>query len=202
MNADIPAIKVFIHKRFLTNNDEESGYEAGYAFAIQSYKGRALQFHVLMQSGAHFRHVPLHWLIHDIAVTEQYPLESLQLWDCFSYKPIVTVFDFLKDYSCDAILKDKTTVSGRYLFTIDWLPDSEERPGLIGQPDQNKCCHVVSLSNGQFAALPTNRILFKDAYFIGNSPSAASCGYKTIDTAWRSENCSRWSVAETDDTYY
>ena len=202
MNADIPALKVLIHRRFLTDNDEESGYEPGYAFAIQSYKGRALQFNVLLQSGAHFRHVPLHWLIHATTAAELYPLELLQLWDCFSYKPVVTVYDFLKDYSCNAILKDKTSISAKYWFTIDWLPDSEERPGILGQPDQNKCCHVVLLETGQCAALPTNRILFKDAYFIGNTPDAATHGYKTIDTIWKSENSENWSVAETDDTFY
>lgn len=202
MNADIPALKVLIHNRYLTNNDEADGYEAGYAFAIQSYKGRALQFHVLLQSGAHFRHVPLHWLIHTPTALPLEELEMLQLWDCFSYKPTVTVFDFLKDYQCDAILKDKRTIEGKYWFTIDWLPDSNEQPGLLLQPDQNKCAHVILLGNGQVACLPTNRIAWKDAYFIGNKPAAATKGYVTIDTVWSAENADRWSVADTDETYY
>ena len=123
MNHDIPPLKVLVHNRNLTQNSEAEGYEMGYAFAIQSWKGRALQFHVLFQSGAHFRHVPLHWLIHTLEPSQMYDLELLQLWDCFSFKPVVTVFDFLRDYSCNAILKDKQSVEAKYWFTIDWLPD-------------------------------------------------------------------------------
>jgi len=202
VNADIPPLKVWIHNRHLLDNEEADGYEAGYAFAIQSFKSRALQFHVLLQSGAHFRHVPLHWVLHDITATETYDLERLQLWDCFSYKPIVTVFDFLRDYSCNATLKDKRTVHGQYWFTIDWLPDSDDKPGLLLQPDQNKCAHVLLLANGQIACLPTNRVAFKDAYFLGNNPEPGKRGYKTIPTVWSAENSDRWSVANTDETYY
>jgi hypothetical protein len=202
VNADIPPLKVLVANKNLTQNDEADGYEAGYAFAIQSYKGRALQFHVLFQSGAHFRHVPLHWLLHEPGPFETHDLEMLQLWDCYSFHPVVTVFDFLRDYQCDAILKDKTVVPARYWFTIDWLPDSNERPGILLQPDQNKCAHVVLLGNGQIACLPTNRLTFKDAYFVGNKPDAATKGYVTIDTIWTAENADRWSVANTDETYY
>jgi hypothetical protein len=202
MNADVPPLKVLVSNKNLTQNEEADGYEAGYAFAIQSYKGRALHFHVLFQSGAHFRHIPLHWLIHEPGPFETHDLELLQLWDCFSFKPVVTVFDFLRDYQCDAILKDKTVVPGEYWFTIDWLPDSNEQPGILLQPDQNKCAHVVLLGNGQIACLPTNRIAFKDAYFVGNKPNAGTKGYVTIDTQWSAENADRWSVANTDETYY
>ncbi len=43
MNANIPPIKIAVSKEWLTDG-EETGFEEGYAFAIQSYKGRALQF--------------------------------------------------------------------------------------------------------------------------------------------------------------
>lgn len=202
MNADIPPLKVWIQSQHLTEKANE--LEHGYAFAIQSYKGRALQFHVLLESGAHFRHIPLHWLIHNIGAgsTNQLSLPLLQLWDCFSYRPVVTVFDLLKGYQCDCILKDEDVQQGTYWFTVDWLPDSDAESGFLLQPDQNKCAHVVLLDNGQIAALPTNRILFKDAFFIGNNPSAITKRYKTGDVIHKAENCNRWSVANTDETFY
>lgn len=201
MNADIPPLKVTLKTNNLTGEKSEAETETGYAFAIQSYKGRALQFHVLMESGAHFRHVPLHWLQHD-TVHKPLPLNLLQLWDCFSYKPVVTVFDFIRDYECQAILKDKSTHHASYWFTVDWLPDSDSRAGVLLEPEQNKCCHVVLLANGQVAALPTNRLVFKDAFFIGNKPTAATKGYATIAEKWTAESCERWSVAETDEVFY
>lgn len=201
MNANIPPLKVWISKTLLTNGQEQ-GIEHGYAFAVQSYKGRALQFHVLLQSGAHFRHIPLHWLFHKPEVNEGYKLEQLQLWDCFSYKPLVTVFDMLRDYQCEAILKDKTHVSATYYCTIDWLPDSDIESGFLLQPDQNKCAHLLMLDNGQIGCLPTNRVVFKDAFFIGNVPTATTCKYQTLDTVWNAETCDRWSVANKEDTFY
>lgn len=201
MNADIPPLKVWIESKNLNGKE---GFEHGYAFAIQSYKGRALQFHVLLESGAHFRHVPLHWLWHDDINGDcsKYSLESLQLWDCFSYRPIVTTFDMLKGYQCDAILKDKTKISGTYWCTIDWLPDSDSESGFLLHPDQNKCAHLLMLDNGQIGCLPTNRVIFKDAFFIGDVPDATSHGYKTVGTVFKAESCKRWSVAKTEETFY
>jgi len=201
MNADIPPLKVWIEGKHL---GLKKGYEHGYAFAIQSYKGRALQFHVLLESGAHFRHVPLHWLLHNVGArsTNELSLPLLQLWDCFSYRPIVTVFDLLKSYQCDCILKDENMVQGTYWFTVDWLPDSESESGFLLQPDQNKCAHVILLDNGQIAALPTNRVVFKDAFFIGNKPDAIAKQYRTSDTIHTAEDCHRWSVANTDEVFY
>lgn len=201
MNADIPPLKVWIEGRRLGLKE---GYEHGYAFAIQSYKGRALQFHVLLESGAHYRHVPLHWLLHDLnpRLPDIHQLHLLQLWDCFSYRPLVTVFDLLKGYQCDCILKNEDVIQGEYWFTVDWLPDNESESGFLLQPDQNKCAHVIMLDNGQVAALPTNRIVFKDAFFIGNDPTAITKGYRTSDTIHTAEDCNRWSVANDDKVYY
>jgi hypothetical protein len=199
MNADIPPLKVWIENKNLNGKE---GFEHGYAFAIQSYKGRALQFHVLMESGAHFRHIPLHWLNHTPSPENLQPLPQLQLWDCFSYKPIVTVFDMLRDYQCNAILKDKTVLNAQYWFSIDWLPDSDTQSGFLLQPDQNKLAHVLLLANGQVAALPTNRVAFKDAFYIGDQPEPQKRGYRTISTIWKSEDCNRWSVADSEEVFY
>lgn len=201
MNCGIPPLKVWIENKHLTQSDAP-GYEQGYAFALQSYKGRAAQFHVLLESGAHFRHIPLHWLYTAPDSSAAHTLSDLQLWDCFSYRPITTVFDFLRDYEVTCILRNGKAISGKYHCTIDWLPDSDADSGVLLHPDQNKCAHLCLLDDGQCAFLPTNRILFKDAFFVGNLPTAATKGYKTLDTVWTAETSDRWSVADTDETFY
>jgi hypothetical protein len=202
MNADISPLKVFIRREHLTNA-AEVGWEEGVAFAVQSMKGRAMHFHVLMKSGAHFRHVPLHWLWHTVPATMEIKiLEQLQLWDCFSYKPVVTVFDLLRDYQVEAILRDKSKIDGTYYCTVDWLPDSDSKSGWLLHPDQNKCAHLLLLDNGQIGCLPTNRVLFKDGYYIGNVPDAATRNYKTVGVAYQAETCDRWSVADKEETFY
>lgn len=194
MNANIPPLKVWVKL-----GDK---IEHGYAFAVQSYRGRALQFHVLLESGAHFRHVPLHWLSHEPTPRFNYDLTDLQLWDCFSYRPVVTVFDLLKDYECDVILRNKQRVHGCYWFTVDWLPDSDSEAGFLLQPDQNKCAHVIKLSNGQIACQPTNRVAWKDGFFIGNNPAPEKQNYETIEDVFQAETCERWSVADKREAFY
>ncbi len=203
MNANIPTLHCWVRREFLTGGKESGGFEEGYAFAILSVRGRALQFHVMLRSGAHFRGLPLHALLTSTAGEGGYKdLSDLQLWDCFSSRPVVTVFDYLRDHECKVWLRDRSAWSGRYLFTVDWLPDSEEAPGLIYQPDQNKCGHVIALANGQLACLPTNRIAWMDGYFIGSDPQPQRRGYVTNGTVWEAETAARWSVAEDADFFY
>lgn len=202
MNANIPPLRVWIPLTLLTGGKRD-GMEEGFVFAVQSIRARCLQFHVLLKSGAHFRQIPLHYLFTTPQMPARvYSLTDLQLWDCFSYRPVVTVFDFLKGYECRAWLRTKEVVRGDYLFTVDWLPDSDSEAGMLLQPDQNKCAHVLALENGQLAALPTNRVAFADAYFIGNDPHPEKQGYVTLEEVHEAETCDRWSVAHEDAAFY
>lgn len=195
MNADIPYLRVFVRLPFIAQRE---GWEAAYAFGIQSISGRALGFHVMLQSGAHYRGVP----IHALATREcaQRPLSDCQLWDCFSCKPVVTVFSYLRDHQARCYLKSGA-VDGSYLFTVDWLPDSWERPGFTLRPEQNKCAHIMALADGNLAALPTNRIAWKDAYFCGRSPDPKQAGYVIQEEIYQAESCD-FDVSQDDRYFY
>lgn len=196
MHCDIPYLRCWVRLEYLTG---KYGTEEGYAFAIQSVPGRALGFHVMLKSGAHYRNVP----IHAISTTPEAPPATLadsQLWDCFSFTPIVNVFAYLRDH--EAICYTRSgPVNGTYLFTVDWLPDSCERPGFILQPEQNKCAHVLETEEGNLVALPTNRIAWKDAYFIGRSPDPRSQGYRVQEGIYQAEDSS-FDVSKEDGYFY
>jgi len=183
MNADIPYIPVWVRSSFLS---KQGGMEQGYAFAISSFPGRALGFHVMLKSGAHYRHVPIHALAMR-PICKARELGDCQLWDCFSWRPVVTVFSYLRDHEATCYLRSGEE-SGTYLFTVDWLPDSWERPGFTMEPDQNKCAHVLSLADGNLAALPTNRIAWKDAYFVGSSPAPRERRYTVQSEVYQAED--------------
>jgi len=125
-------------------------------------------------------------------------LQDCQLWDCFSYRPQVTVFSYLRDHEADCSLRNRK-VSGTYLFTVDWLPESWERPGFTLTPEQNKCAHVLALEDGNICALPTNRIAWKDGYFIGKNPDPRAMGYKIQEETYHAET-SAWDVSR-DERY-
>lgn len=195
MNADIPYLPVWVRREFIAKT---AGVEEGYAFAIQSYPGRALAFHVMLKSGAHYRGVP----IHAIQLTKEArprPLGECQLWDCFTFNPVVHVYNYLREHEANCYLRGGPW-SGKYLFTVDWLPDFRG-PGFTHIPDQNKCGHVMALSDGNLACLPTNRIAWKDGYFIGSRPKVALQNYKVQDELYQAESC-EWDVSRSRDYYY
>jgi len=196
MNADIPYLPCWVRANHISRM---GGMEQGYAFAIQSVPGRALGFHVMLRSGAHYRNVPIHALATQ-PISKARPLGDCQLWDCFSYRPEVTVFSYLRDHEAICYLRSNA-VDGTYLFTVDWLPDSWERPGFTMIPDQNKCGHVMALSDGNLACLPTNRIAWRDAYFIGNSPNPQAREYKVQDRVYQAED-SAWDVSRDEGYFY
>jgi hypothetical protein len=182
MNADIPTLRCWVRLPFISEN---SGVEEAYAFAVQSYGGRSLGFHCMMASGAHYRGVP----IHAIALrpdAEETTLAECQLWDCFSARPVVHVFDYLRDHKCIAYTRGGQQ-RGRYLFTVDWLPETQEKPGFTMTPEQNKCAHVIALDTGNLCALPTNRIAWTDSYFVGENPSPRDRGYRVQSEVYRCE---------------
>lgn len=197
MNADIPYLRCWVRLPFVSSKTH--GVEEAYAFGIQSIPGRALAFHVMLQSGAHYRGVPIHAMaLEPTAVA--LPLGDCELWDCFSYRPEVTVFSYLRDHEATCYLRS-CTVSGTYLWTVDWLPDTWERPGFTLSPEQNKCGHVMALADGNLACLPTNRIAWKDAYFIGKNPNPRAQGYKVQDEVYQAEDSS-FDVSREAGYYY
>lgn len=194
MNADIPTLRCWVR---LPHIADRPGVEEAYCFGLQSIKGRALAFHAMLRSGAHYRGVPIHAIALSPDAAEQ-SLGDCQLWDCFSSRPVVTVFDYLRDHQCVCYTRSGPQ-SGVYLFTVDWLPDSAERPGFVLQPEQNKCAHVIALDNGNLCALPTNRIAWQDGYFIGSNPNPREMGYRVQSEVYQSES-GDWDVSR-DDRY-
>jgi hypothetical protein len=52
-------------------------------------------------------------------------IDSLQLWNCFSYYPAVTTFDFLGGQRGKFLDKSKKFLEAEYCFTVDWAsPES------------------------------------------------------------------------------
>lgn len=197
MNADIPYLHCFVRQQAIANS---AGMEEAYAFAVQSIRGRALAFHVMLRSGAHYRGVPLHAL----AVNERAPAREagdLAYWDCFTSRPVVTVFDYLREHECFAMLPSGGKSPGMYLFTVDWLPDDAIHPAFTHLPDQNKCGHVLVLGDGNLAMLPTNKIAWRDGYFIGKDPRPESMGYVVQSQVYHAECCSR-DFSKSDNYFY
>lgn len=184
MNADIPYLRCWVRLEYIS---KRSGVEEAYAFAIQSYPGRTLAFHVMLQSGAHYRGVPLHAVALRPDATER-GLGDCALWDCFTFRPVVHCYGYLRDHAALCYTRHGQ-VEGKYLFTVDWLPD-DSGPGFTHLPEQNKCAHVMALQDGNLAALPTNRIAWRDGYFVGRNPNPRAQEYTVQTQVWQAEDFS------------
>lgn len=195
MNADIPYMRCWVRREFISR---DTGLEEAYAFAIQSHPGRCLAFHVMLKSGAHYRNVPIHALCLD---KEAPPIDlgDAQLWDCFTFHPKVHVYNYLRDHEAVCYLRSKK-LAGVYLFTVDWLPD-HSGPGMTHLVEQNKCGHVMHLDDGNLCCLPTNRIAWRDSYFVGNSPAPEKERYKVQDEVYQAES-GEWDVSHSEKYYY
>jgi hypothetical protein len=127
-------------------------------------------------------------------------VDSLQLWNCFSYWPSVHCFDWLANVDGKFLGKDKKFYKGQYLFTVDWAhPETNILNTEHSEiPQEHKCAHIIQLENGNYAAQPNNRIIWHiNSYTTDNSwPD-----YKVQTTVWDVEG-SDWVTEDSDKMFY
>jgi hypothetical protein len=165
LQANIPIQFAYLDKSFLKN--EEAGTIDEYLpveiFSVTSLSRRCLLFNVMSEYGAQFTRVPIHYLKSKIKSETIYPLDWLQLWDCYSYYFNITRFEYLKNSNAFIILKNKEKIVGKYIFTIDWCNSEEYNLGYSEVQGGHKLAHVFWGENGQMFAQPSNRCLFRDS---------------------------------------
>ena len=204
LNANIPLIYCKIRKEYLYDlKDHHGKSEECVVFGFASMASRALLFHALLPNGAIYYRLPISAFFQKRFSRSQVPdmsIDSLQLWNCFSYYPAVTTFDFLGGQRGKFMGKDKKLYHGKYLFTIDWAyPDSNLLDTEHSEiPHEHKCAHILELDNGNYAAQPNNRILWNIPSF---TTSNTKPDYKVQTTTWNVEN-KGWKTDDTNDMFY
>lgn len=190
LNANIPPVRVLVRKEYLFNLEERHGeFEHGWIFACCAIRSRALMFHVLLENGAVFYRLPISAFCTN-KKAKAISLEILSTWDCLSDKISVIEFDFLKGMEVSCILKDKSKLLGRYLFTVDFWGSQT----LAEDPSEHKCAHVIELEDGNFCLLPNNRLLFRDSSLVPRQDEIPP--FKANTHRWTSENGSKWVVKD------
>jgi hypothetical protein len=210
--ANLPAVKCFVRKEFLYDfQRDENGkllglgeYETAHWLTVKSIPYQALCFESqIHEYGAVYDKLPLHAFTWKKDVTKFYPLDWLQLWDCMSYNIAVIKKENLRNARCEVLLKDKSRELGHYLFTVDTCASD---PGELDvtwaeTPNEHKSFNVIKLDNGQFAAQPNNRIIWKHQ---SQTPShELKRPYFRFSTRrWFCESQDRWTAAGTDNYTY
>ena len=204
LNADIPPIYCKVRTEYLYDMDEaRRGEKDCVIFGIASISGRALLFHIMLPNGAIYYRLPISAFFQKHLQRTEVPdmqVDSLQLWNCFSYYPSVHKFNLLSNVNCKYRGKDKNFYKGTYLFTVDWAhPETNVLDVEHSEiPQEHKCAHIIQLDNGNYAAQPNNRILWHiNSYTTDNDwPD-----YKVQNTIWSVEG-SDWVTEDTDKMFY
>lgn len=198
LNADVPPFDCLVRAEFCYNLESHRGeFLDATIFGLASIPGRAIGFHAWLSNGAQVGRLP----IHALCWTPEAPrreLDDLELWDCFSPQVSVTPYRALREATCYPMLKTGERLPGRYLFTIDWWGTNEaENPGESGW----KCAHVIALEEGNFCALPNNRIFpWCDPATV--HPPKSPPAFRTNEHIWKCEGETKWKTSNDDRMFY
>lgn len=137
----------------------EHGWLRGVWFGLASFPGRAWGCHLLLESGAIYRNVPLHQLA-DSETESPWTPSQAQTWDAYGVQFSTIEYPYLAGCNARVRLQDRSEHGGTYLFTAVPLAD-----GFSAVPEQAKEFYFCVLDNGRFTAQPTNQVLLEDKSF-------------------------------------
>jgi len=139
------------------SRDADKEYYSGVVFAACSLMCRVLSFHVELENGAIYERVPIDAIYWKKPGKDQLALHEIQVYDCFSYHLTSIAYNLLLARRCNVFVPNKGYYPGKYYCTIDWAI------GAGGEaPEIRKSAYLILLDNGQVAAQPSNRIIWRD----------------------------------------
>ena len=197
-------IPVFVKKEYLYDLEKGHGeLTPGIWISVKSVMYKALYFETLLtEYGALFDKLPISAFVwkEDYDNENQLPLDVLQLWDCFDYH--VTVIQKPLLSRCQFFGKDKRMHDGEYIFTIDNAhPDTNVLDMNFSEHDpEHKSFNIIQLDNGQIAAQPNNRIIWRDSSLTPEDLKTPD--FKVCTQNYAVEVEPKWSVGHTDEWAY
>jgi hypothetical protein len=205
--ANLPPVHCWVRREFLYDFKSGHGeYEPCIWVTIKSLRSQAFRIEsYLPRYGALYDKLPLHAYVsrtHDLDTEEFLDLDSLQIWDCFSYDIAVIQKAFLRNLSCKFYAKNKQFYSGDYLFTVDnAAPDLNTLDTSYAEwPEDHKSFNFIQLKNGQYAAQPNNRCVFFDA--ASNPKEMLFPDFKVATKKWVVETNPKWRLGDSDTVMY
>lgn len=197
----LPPIPVYVRKEYLYDLEKGHGeYTPGIWVSVKSIQGKALYFETLLTDyGALYDKLPLSAFVHSLE-HGNLPLDVLQLWDCFDYD--ITVIQKPLLSRCEFFGKDRKMYAGEYMFTIDNAHrDLSYLDTNFSEHDpEHKSFNVIKLDNGQFAAQPNNRVIWRDSSLTPDKLKMPD--FKVCTQNYAVETEPKWSVGHTDEWQY
>jgi hypothetical protein len=209
LNANIPpncrtlrSRVLYVRGNFLRNQkDSHDKYFPCVIFGVSSVPNRSPLFHIMMEDGGLWWRMPINAFCTEPGTAEE-DIHNLVLWNSFSSFITVTKFSNLANLRMFYVDRNKTKVSGKYLFTLDWYSGDANSldDGYSENPGQHKCGHVIQRDDGNFAIQPNNRIFALEPSFTTKPGKPVI--HRLINTyKWDVEDAAKW-VTEDSDAYH
>ena len=209
LNANIPVFTAYLKNNFLYNDENEKNeYILCEVFGVTSLTRRCLSFQIMTEYGSRHDRVPIHYLVNE-PIHQNYPLDWLQLWDCYSNCLSVTRYEYHKNSTAKVQLKNREWVTGKYLFTIDWHVNPDAAYGYSEMAGGHKCGHLIwglTTSNGepvnQLLLQPNNRVLWKDGGAFISKKFDTKPDWKVFHKEFTCEGSDKWVAEDNFDYFY
>ena len=201
---NLPPQEVFVKKEYLYDLQKGHGeLTPGVWISIRSIMGKALYFETLLtEYGALYDKLPISAFVwkEDYDKDNQLPLDTLQIWDCFDYD--ITLIKKPMLSNCEFFGKDKKMHKGDYMFTLDTCHAQHSTLDInFSEHDpEHKTFNVIKLDNGQFAAQPNNRVIWRDSSLTPEK--LLTPDFKVCTQNYAVETEPKWSVGHTNEWQY
>lgn len=189
LNASVPQhLYGLVDRKILTGmQDETGGFDPCVVIGVTSIPSRALHFSILCESGAQWARIPLHMLRHQTPASGApvHELPNLQCWDCHGWDFSTVQYEYLREMACVFRTPSGEMIPASYWFTLDHTDN-----GFSQYPPEHKCYHLLLLEDGsgQIAAMPNNRILWKDDSFVRPDPEKLKTYRVMPPITWHAES--------------
>lgn len=198
---NLPPIHVKVRKEYLYDLEKGHGeYTPGIWISVKSIQGKALYFETLLTDyGALYDKLPLSAFVWKTD-HGNLSLDTLQLWDCFDYNLTVIQKPLLS--RCEFFAKDKNMYAGEYMFTIDnsHSESSTLDTNFSEYDPEHKSFNIIKLDNGQYAAQPNNRVIWKDQSLVPIDTFIPD--FKVCTQNYKVETTPKWSVGHSEEWQY
>lgn len=199
---NLPPVHVLVRKEYLYDLDPAyvGQFTPGIWISVKSVQGKALYFETLLtEYGALYDKLPLSAFVWK-EDHGNLSLDTLQLWDCFDYDITVIKKPLLS--RCQFFGKDRKMHDGEYMFTIDncHAQSSTLDINFSEHDPEHKSFNVIKLDNGQFAAQPNNRVIWRDSSLTPESLLRPD--FKVCTQNYQVETAQKWSVGHSDEWQY
>ena len=163
-NVNTPKMKVYI--RCDAWGGPADRWEPAWLVSVRALRHRLLAWQVWVpRFAACYDKIPphcLYWFKPEQGIHEPLQLHKIQMWECLSGSIEIWRKDQLTDVPVLVNLGKGETITGHYLFTVDYIPESQHL-GAIDTADadlldEHKEGNVIRLENGQMAIYPNNRL--------------------------------------------